>query len=173
MIVEGITFISGFLQEPQALYEVLERSVDWDERMQSRKTASYGAAYNYSQISYPYRTMLPELEALCTHIETALGFRPNNCLINFYPDGASKMGFHSDQAELLAPHTGVVIISLGDTRTIRFRKIDTPDETIDYSLEPGSMLYMLAEVQEKWQHAIPRSDSGKGRISLTFRKINA
>ena len=80
--------------------------------MAARRTASFGKAYNYSQMAYPYQEFLPELEAINIQLETAIGFKPNNCLI-----------------------------------------------------------YMTQEVQERWQHSIPRSDTGQGRISLTFRKM--
>jgi hypothetical protein len=35
------------------LFEELVHNVDWDDRVAARKTASYGKAYNYSQIAYP------------------------------------------------------------------------------------------------------------------------
>jgi len=34
------------------------------QRMAARKTASFGQAYNYSQMAYPYQEFLPELEAI-------------------------------------------------------------------------------------------------------------
>jgi len=69
--------------------------------MVARKTASYGKAYNYSQIEYPFQPLLHALEQLTDGIEQTIGFLPNNCLINYYPDGKSKMGFHSDQVDIL------------------------------------------------------------------------
>ncbi|MFT5096791.1 MAG: alkylated DNA repair dioxygenase AlkB, partial [Psychrobacter okhotskensis] len=41
------------------------------------------------------------------------GYLPNNCLVNYYLDGSSKMGFHSDDTSQLADGTGVAILSLG------------------------------------------------------------
>ncbi|KAA2239012.1 alpha-ketoglutarate-dependent dioxygenase AlkB [Chitinophaga agrisoli] len=104
-------------------------------------------------------------------IHGALGFTPNNCLINFYMDGTSKMGYHSDQTDILAAGTGVVIISLGATRVLRFRNIADKEQVVDFPLPSGSLIYMTQELQGVWQHAIPAADTDEGRMSLTFRKM--
>lgn len=169
--MEGITHHEGFLADSHALYQALEEDVIWDERMYARKTASFGVAYNYSQISYPKQSFLPALEALLDPLEETLGFRPNNCLINFYRDGSSKMGFHSDQTDILEPNTGVAILSLGATRTLRFRKIANKENKVDFDLPSGSLIYMSQQIQDVWQHAIPKSKQDEGRMSLTFRRI--
>ena len=41
-----------FLSDSQELYTALAFTVDWDARMQSRKTATFGKPYNYSGITY-------------------------------------------------------------------------------------------------------------------------
>ena len=121
--ITGIIYIEDFLTKPTTLFAQLQAKTNWDERMAARKTASFGVAYNYSQISYPYQAFPNYLQPVLNSIEEVLGFTPNNCLINYYLDGKSKMGFHSDQTDILAPDTGVVIVSLGETRTLRFRNI--------------------------------------------------
>jgi alkylated DNA repair dioxygenase AlkB len=170
-MITGITFIENFIDNPDELFLLLTAKVQWDERMVARKTASFGKAYNYSQMNYPFQAFLPELEQINTKINLSIGFEPNNCLINYYLDGKSKMGYHSDQIDILEEGTGIAIISLGETRSLKFRKIISPEEILSYELQPGSLIYMTQEVQEIWQHAIPKADTEKGRISLTFRKI--
>ena len=169
--MEGITYIPDFLPDAAALYDNLNQNTDWDERMHARKTASFGVAYNYSQISYPDQPFTKELEHIIDRVEDALGFRPNNCLLNFYPNGRSTMGWHSDQTDILERGTGVAIVSLGDTRVLRFREIALKDNKISYELPAGSLIYMTQEVQDKWNHSVPKSPSEDGRMSLTFRKI--
>ncbi|MCK7557204.1 alpha-ketoglutarate-dependent dioxygenase AlkB [Chitinophaga sedimenti] len=169
--MNGITYIESFLLQPDQLFQYLAAHANWDDRMAARKTASYGVAYNYSQISYPYRPMPDHLQVLSAQIREAIGFTPNNCLINYYLDGQSKMGFHSDQTDILVEDTGVVIVSLGVTRTLRFRNIVDKNIIVDYELPPGSLIYMTQAVQDEWQHAIPTANVNDGRMSLTFRKI--
>ena len=124
----------------------------------TRKTASFGKAYNYSQMDYPFQAFIPKLEEINNKIETAIHFKPNNCLINYYLDGRSKMGYHSDQADILDADTGIAVISLGETRNLKFRNITNPEEFHIYELPSGSLIYMTQEVQANWQHAIPKSD---------------
>lgn len=171
MKLNGLTYIEDFVVDSQILFGELRNEIDWDERMKARLTASFGTAYNYSQITYPYREMPPRIGDLCCRIEARLNFAPNNCLINFYPDGRSRMGFHSDQTDILADKTGIAIISLGEIRTLRFRKIGDETEIIDYPLDSGSLIYMPQEIQTTWQHSIPKSKTENPRMSLTFRKI--
>ncbi|HVU97938.1 MAG TPA: alpha-ketoglutarate-dependent dioxygenase AlkB [Puia sp.] len=170
-MITGITFIEAFVVEPEILYDFLQSSVNWNESMIARKTASFGKAYNYSQMEYPFQAFLPELEYMNKRIEGILGFTPNNCLINFYPNGKSSMGFHSDQTDILEAGTGVAIISLGEMRSLRFRNIADTSKIKNYDLPSGSLIYMSQEVQKLWQHSIPKADTENGRMSLTFRRI--
>ncbi len=169
--MDGIIYIENFLPDPDSIFSYLKEKVEWDERMTARKTASYGVAYNYSQMSYPFQVMLPELSTICSNLTAVLGFEPNNCLINYYPDGKSKMGFHSDQTDILEKNTGIAIISLGQTRTLKFRSIQNHDVTFDQELTSGSLFYMTQDIQKEWEHAIPKADVESGRMSLTLRKI--
>lgn len=159
-----------FVKNPSELFLTLKNKVAWDERMKARKTASFGVSYDYSQIAYPQTEMLPALVSICESIEKELGFYPNNCLLNYYQDGNSSMGFHSDSSEELVDGTGVAIISLGAARSIVYRsKVNLTE--FPYPLENGSLLYMSQEMQEHWLHAIPKVENVGERISLTFRKI--
>ena len=169
--MEGITFVENFIKNPNELFENLRVNVKWDERMNARKTASFGKAYNYSQIEYPFQEFLPELNEINKNIAEVIGFEPNNCLINYYLDGKSKMGYHSDQIDILETKTGVAIISVGAVRILKFRNILNRELFESYELTPGSLIYMTQEVQENWQHSIPQSNTEDGRISITLRKM--
>jgi alkylated DNA repair dioxygenase AlkB len=169
--MEGIIFVDNFIENPNELFDTLRLNVEWDERMAARKTASFGKAYNYSQIEYPFQEFIPELVEINQKINAVIGFEPNNCLINYYLDGKSKMGYHSDQIDILEPNTGVAIISVGAPRILKFRNILNRELFESYELTPGSLIYMTQEVQEIWQHSIPQSNTEDGRISITLRKI--
>ena len=121
--MEGIIYNENFLDSHGELFEVLMKNTIWDESMLNRKTASYGKPYNYSQMQYQFQEFTREITEVIENIEELLGFRPNNCLINYYETGSSKMGYHSDQMDILEEGTGVVIISVGEARTLRFRNI--------------------------------------------------
>lgn len=145
--------------------------VDYDKSMRARWTASFGKSYDYSGKTYPYIPMPDYFTDIINSISDILGFTPNNCLINLYHDGDSSMGYHSDDTSILADGTGVVIISLGSIRTLRFRNIADRTNIIDYTLDNGSFFYMTDQIQNDWMHSIPKSNTTDPRISLTFRQI--
>lgn len=160
-----------FVADPNTLYQTLVSEVAWEKHIKARKTASFGQAYNYSRITYAVTPMHPLLVPLVDRLEAILGFRPNNCLLNFYEDGGSSMGYHSDSTEELAPETGVAIVSLGAERSLTFRSKADDVEKYSYPLKSGSLLYMAQEIQDDRKHAILKQENVGGRISLTFRQL--
>lgn len=165
-----ILLIQEFYPRNAELFSELMASVEWDDSMTARKTASFGKPYDYSQMSYQATEMPPCLEDVAEHLREQLGVQFNNCLLNLYETGLNTMGFHSDETENLLPGTGVAIVSLGSERTITFRSLDQTI-LVDYCLKPGSLLYMGLEVQDHWMHAIRKQEIAELRISLTWRAI--
>jgi len=166
----NITLIPDYINDTSLLLSNL-LALDYDKSMSSRWTASFGKSYDYSGKTYPYIPIPDFINDLIPMISATIGFTPNNCLINLYHDGRSSMGYHSDNIDILKPNTGVVILSIGSTRTLRFKnKLDSGD-IIDYILSDGSLFYMDADIQNNWLHSIPKSDVMGNRISLTFRFI--
>ncbi|MDY6898936.1 MAG: alpha-ketoglutarate-dependent dioxygenase AlkB [Cyanobacteriota bacterium] len=166
-----LVFIDNFIKDSNELFVLLRDNIVWDERIRARKTASFGVAYDYSNITYPEVEMHSGLIPICHRIKAKIGFLPNNCLLNYYPDGNSTMGYHSDSAKELKLGTGVVIISLGSERYISFRSKVDKEIKFQYKLACGGLLYMDKAVQDSWMHAIPKQDGAGERISLSFRYI--
>ncbi len=153
------------------LYWQLRDRLVWDERISARKTACFGLPYNYSGLIYERQPMHPLLRPLCRRLEETLGFEPTSCLVNYYADGRSKMGFHSDETANLAEDTTIIIISLGSERKLSFRSKADYTQRCSYWLPHGSLLWMSQRTQEFWSHALKRANVTEGRISLTFRRI--
>lgn len=170
-MIRGITYIEKFINNDLELFNELVDTVNWDDSISVRRTASFGVPYNYSQMEYPFVEFTDSINLLSDKIEKELGFRPNNCLINYYTDGKSKMGYHSDRTDILEKDTGVAIISIGETRILRFKNIVDNENIINYELKSGDFIFMTDYVQDEWKHAIIKSDTDNGRISLTFRKL--
>ena len=166
-----LLFVDNFIENSNNLFISLRDNIVWDERIKARKTASFGVAYDYSNITYPQVEMHCSLISICNQIESDIGFLPNNCLLNYYPDGNSTMGYHSDSAKELKLGTGVVIISLGSERCISFRSKSDKEIKFQYKLGCGGLLYMDKAVQDSWMHAIPKQNGAGERISLSFRYI--
>ena len=164
-----IVVVDDFLPNATALFEELRDSVDWDTSMAARHTASYGAPYNYSQMTYKARPLHPVLIPVAERLSQRLEIKFNNCLLNFYLTGASTMGFHSDDTSNLQAGTGVAIVSLGSERGITYRSKADQEIRHTFRLSSGSMLYMDSAVQDNWMHAIKKDAKAGPRISLTWR----
>lgn len=139
--------------------------------MKARKTASFGVPYNYSQIEYPKRPLPMELSELAKRVKQRVGFLPNSCLLNYYPNGDSTMGFHSDTAMGRSTGTGVAIVSLGASREMAFKNKANRQETTMRRLVAGSLIYLDDVTQQEWLHAIPKTENSGPRISLSFRSV--
>ena len=170
-IKSKILFDPEFFENPKEIFQELVSSVVWDDSMRARKTARFGQPNIGSEQEHMYNPFLPLMEELSERLTLVLGFKPNNCFLNYYENGNSKMGWHGDSTHFLEPETGIAILSVGDTRIFQIRRKAVPTELLNYVLVPGSLIYSPISIQEDWQHAIPKVVSERGRISLTFRKM--
>ena len=167
-----IQFVAGFVAEPQRLYDWLVANVPWDTRFRARQSASFGVPYNYSGVTWPEPPWSDELLPLRERLSAHLGYECNNCLANYYPDEHASMGYHADATDDLEPGTGIAIVSLGAERTLTFRNQIDRTQLEHYPLPSGSLLFMTADLQSTWKHALlPTEEPTPGRISLTFRRL--
>lgn len=166
-----VDYLPGALPDPDALYARLLAEVAWDDRMRARRTASFGVPYDYSGVAYPHAPWPELLDGPRRVVAERCGFEANNCLLNAYPTGRHAMGFHADDASILADGTGIAVFSLGAARPLRLRRRDDRARTWDVLLEPGSLLVMSRAMQAEWQHALPPADGAGGRISVTLRRL--
>ncbi|WP_175622833.1 alpha-ketoglutarate-dependent dioxygenase AlkB [Chryseobacterium schmidteae] len=164
---------NNILKDAESIIYYLNHNIIWDNSMISRKTASFGVPYNYSGINYQHIEIPSSFNELIKIVELLSGFKPNNCLINFYYKNESKMGFHSDQIDILDRDSSIVIFSFGSSRILRFKNKTNRDLTCDILLENNSFLSMSQNIQLEWLHSILPDDlkSVNIRYSVTFRKI--
>ena len=160
-------------EKAETLFADLVEQVDWDTSMKARKTACYGETYDESGVDFEVQAMHPLLVPVCEAISEEVGFLPTNCLLNYYEDGKSTMGFHSDTTSNLEDETGIVIVSLGAERNLTFRNKEDYEKRLSYLLPNGSLFYMTQRTQDFWTHAVKKAATDEARISLTFRRILA
>lgn len=163
--------------EPDVVPEHLDvlgvlRELEWTSQMKSRDTASMGIPYNYAGASYPEVPFHPVVARLAELVEARLGFRATNALLNRYPTGEHTIGWHVDDVDILAPGTGIAILSFGGPRTMLLRSGAAPDfDYIRLPLASGSLLWMTAELQATHKHAMKREPGAAERISVTLRHL--
>lgn len=158
-LAESTQYIHPLVQHSDELLLAMLKDAPWIH-MASRSIASYGVpyaglkSYAISGETFVSPPLPDRLISICAQIQDRFGFKPNNCLINYYKDEKSKNGFHSDSTAEIAKGTGVVILSLGAERELSFRHVRDPDLSNGRLLQDGSLFYMTREMQSDWQHAI-------------------
>ena len=145
------------------------------EIMQPRLTCWFGdtgISYSYSGIRMESQIWNKPLLEIKSRIERVAGVRFNGALLNFYRDGKDSMGWHRDNEKELGKNPVIGSVSLGGTRTFKFRDRLTKKEIISLDLSNGSLLVMAGESQHFWEHSIPKqSGSAIPRLNITFRVI--
>jgi alkylated DNA repair dioxygenase AlkB len=140
-----------------------------------------GCCYRYSGLLHqpqPWTAPLAELRHL---LADRLGLDFNSLLLNRYRDGSDRMGWHADDEPELEPNHPIASLSLGASRTLRFRPrprrrsqeiASPPAGGFDLELADGDLLLMDPPTQEHWQHGLPaRLRLRRERLNLTFRRI--
>lgn len=142
---------------------------------QPRKVAFFGSpdiSYTYSKIK-----MIPqgwsETSRLLTDKINAIGdYQFNTCLLNLYRDGNDHMSWHCDNEPELGKSPIIASLSMGEERDFFFREKKNPENKTKLKLENGSLLLMLGNCQQEFNHALPKRKKQNGqRINLTFRRV--
>lgn len=121
----------------------------------------------------------PAAMAFQTYVNKKMNVESNGMLINIYEDGTKYISAHSDDEKGLDTEMGVIIISAGATRKMKFRKAKkappgVPEldyRTGDVNLEHGSVVHMAGPgFQRSFTHELPPMKAVKERrISITLR----
>ena len=130
-----------------------------------------GLNYSYSGLSLKSPGWTPLLEILKNEVQKETGGIFNSVLANLYQKGSDHMGWHRDNEPELGKRPLIASLNFGETRRFLLRSIKgKKSHKID--LINGSLLLMMGDLQENWQHRIsPTKKEVGGRINLTFRKI--
>ena len=103
-------------------------------------------------------------------VEKFISVKFDGILVNYYPDGKSSMGYHSDPIEDKWGNK-FVVLTFGDTRKFIFREKQNKDNKFSYDFRDGDLIYMFDDCQEKYEHSVRKNkDSSIERLSLVFKK---
>ncbi len=116
----------------------------------------------------PWPTWLKEIR---DRIEMTTGYSYRVAVGNYYRDGQDSIGYHSDDEPHLGPEAAIASLSLGATRRFLIKpKTRSGVKAKSYDLTHGSLLLMGPGCQEKWVHAVPKTQRNVSvRINWTFR----
>lgn len=135
--------------------------------------ATSNEPYRWSGIDMKPIQFPNELKPILELIANETGIRFNTALGNFYRNGKDSVSWHSDNESDLGPNPVIASLSLGETRKFLMRQKTDHSIIKSFDLNHGSLLCMSGNVQNIWEHSIPKTTKGIGaRINLTFRLIN-
>lgn len=157
--------------------------------------------YSYANQTSKASALRPELQRLIDMINALCGANFNGILVNRY-EPSGTINAHSDDEKELSKDVGVVALSIGAVRQMRFREILSKNEkarlrkeqgkntyaNIDVEMPSGSLMCMFGEnFQKRYTHEINAEKKKKEtvfgsaqkkknertvRYSLTFRCHN-
>lgn len=181
-----VSFVVNFLAHADDLFPLLLNTIEWQERIiriygqdipLPRRTAWYGdpeSEYVYSGIKnkpLPWTDALSEVRAV---VQEHCGVTFNSVLINRYRSGKDSVAWHADDEPELGFQPVIASVSLGATRTFRFKHKRQADLKASVALTHGSLLVMRGQTQANWLHSIPKTTKPVGeRINLTFRVVRS
>jgi alkylated DNA repair dioxygenase AlkB len=186
VIGEGLCYEEHFLPTDKAdsLLKALLNQVSWQQsqiRLYGRTVAEprlscwmgdSEAVYRYSGTVFTPKPWIAPVTLLKRAVEARSGQTFNSVLLNYYRNGRDAMGWHSDDEPELGPQPVIASISLGGARRFLLREKRKGARSFGLSLAHGSLLLMHGDLQQRFQHALPRTlKSVDERINLTFRKI--
>lgn len=180
-----VDFLEGFYTQDEArlYFQALLEESAWRHEMlrlwgkeiaQPRLTAWYGDAgkeYRFSGLSLQPNPWTPLLLKMKQDILAATGDDFNSVLLNLYRNEQDSVAWHSDDESELGKQPVIVSLSLGATRTFKFRH-KTKGHKVSVDLPAGSLLRMAGGTQRYWAHAVLKEKVPmEARINLTFRQI--
>src|SRR6478609_2385336 len=127
-----------------------------------RLTAYYGGDRGHA--------WTPLLLEIKEKVEAQVGISFNRVLLNYYRDGNDSVAWHSDTLPADGKHHAIASVTFGDTRVFKVRHKKDKEECCDIPLTHGSLLLMGEQMQQFYEHHVPKTKKPVGpRINLTFR----
>lgn len=139
-----------------------------------RKEQSYGISYNFSgkvHSAKPFTPLIQKYIDFANAIDDSPGTF-NMAFLNWYVNGESYIGFHSDDETQLIKDSPIYCFSFGATRDFRFKDKNTNETIVTIPLENNSLIVMGGKCQSTHKHSVPKRLKVKHpRISITLRKF--
>lgn len=133
--------------------------------------ADEGIQYSYSNNLLTNQFWLESLLAIKHDVQQKTAYTFNSVLVTYYRDGNDHVNWHADDEGELGTDPVIASLSLGATRTFRYRHQHT-GLSGEILLGNGDLLLMRPAFQMQWEHCVPAEPAiDKPRLNLTFRRV--
>ncbi len=131
-----------------------------------------GTDYSFSGTKNNPLPWTEELLRIKERVEPIAGISFNSVLLNYYRDGNDSVAWHSDNEQVLGKRPVIASVSFGQPRKFDVRNKSDHSRKYSLTLGNGSFLLMKGDLQQNWEHRIPKSTKPmQPRVNLTFRLI--
>lgn len=173
-----VDLVTGFVRDPVAALAEAHEHTPWVQN----EVLRYDTYVPEQRLSAGLRAdSAPLLRQTDLHLTSTYRQRFTGVAAILYRDGQDFQGLHSDREMRWLDDTLIAIMVLGQRRPFVIRRRAPMAEVVervpagsapdDLVLTPGEgdLLVMGGACQRDWLHGIPRADTPKPRISLTWR----
>lgn len=161
---------------PLDMFPTLSQSSQNGKQCQSKRHFSLfsdkeNGFYTISKTIIKAKPLSAILKRLITKINHHFNEVYNSVVVNYYPDGMSYIGPHTDGKKNLGKH-GVITISLGATREFVIYEGFPAQKIYSLGVVHGQLVQMSGQFQDNYAHGVPIDENCcNERFSLTFRAI--
>jgi hypothetical protein len=135
--------------------------------------------YRYGLDNYPnVKKWTKTLRIIRDLIERECNLNSNHMIVNRYENGGDYIGYHRDKTNSLKPNSKIVVLSLGENRTMDIQKIyrqaneKKTKKILELDMIHGSLFELTLETNRDHKHQIRKTKQTKKiRVSLTFRRV--
>jgi alkylated DNA repair dioxygenase AlkB len=173
-----VDVVEGFVRDAEREFAELHEAAPWRQTEVLRYDHYIGEQRLGTGLRSDERTMLRQTGL---HLEATYRVPFTGVGALLYRTGQDFQGLHSDRELRWLDDTRIAIVVLGERRPFVFRKrvpLADVGERIPAGADPddivllpgeGDMLVMGGASQRDWLHGVPRADTARPRISLTWR----
>lgn len=149
-----------------------------------RLQAWYGedhAEFTYSGARFTPLRPTKAINKLMHEVASVANYGFNSVLINQYRNEHDSVGWHADDEPEFGENPVIASLSFGAQRRFCFKPKPNHaklanwkkgQRSIVVQLHAGDLLIMSRDVQNLWQHCVPKESTAcAARINLTFRKV--
>ena len=165
-----IDWLPGWVKGADALFERLVTGRPWARRsrwmydlqvLEPRMT-------DHWHVGCGYPLDCPEVDAMRLALAKHYAAPFDSVGFNLYRDGSDSIAWHRDRitADIVEPI--VPLVSLGEPRQLRFRKVGG-GKSRAFGFGHGDLLVTGGLTQRRWEHAVLKVAKAGPRISIGFR----
>ena len=149
----------------EALFETLRNQVTW----QAKRRTMYDRVVDVPRLLGGFGGDVPPLiRTLQEQPNARYSVVLNRLSLARYRDGNDSVAWHGDRIGIHRPWSIVAILSVGGPRRFLMRP-SGGGKSFCVNVGTGDLVVMGGDVQETWEHCIPKTTAAYPRIAVMFR----